>query len=413
VFYSILLYLLKSKCCSSETRYLPPPRPPGPMSDPFTQPSYPSPLIYAQSPSFVSSTSTSMAFGYREHSQISTPSPSLSPIIPTSSLRAPRVHSESPRLYNPYPSPTLPRVSRSALWDIELPFHESIPPSPSGSNPTIHTPHSSRAATPDIHPFDFDFSENFRNPALSESTAGPNTRLKTRTSRRDTALSTLQSLSKSRITLTDLLGYVVGGQGGFEGYRNALLASSNQVTLVQHLNTMWNDPRGNTVLRDWISPLSLTLVCDTVQTEMENAKPHLYMTSKDAGADFVSNWDITSIMEPVSKGVTPTWSKILEAATESKALQNSLRSNKSRNRVTVRAAIEWVNGLITLVLCLGTPHHKRPSPFSAIACIVQDSDWSWSHGLVFWGIKATHERSSSFLSFNVILQYFIHNHGPR
>jgi len=153
----------------------------------------------------------------------------------------------------------------------------------------------------------------------------------------------LQSLSKSQITLTDLLGYVVGGQGGFEGYRNALLASSNQVALIQHLNTMWNVPRGNTVLRDWISPLALTLVCDTVQTEMEDAKSHLHMTSKDAGADFVSSWDIASIMEPVSKGVTPTWSKILEAATESKALQNSLRSNKSRNRVTVRGTYEYFN----------------------------------------------------------------------
>jgi len=149
------------------------------------------------------------------------------------------------------------------------------------------------------------------------------------------ALAALKTLTNSRIILTELMGFVVEGKGGFEGYNNAFLSAKNQASLCSLLDAIWDNDRGNILLRDWVSSHAVGLVCNTIHTEMENAKPHLKMGAKEATTDFVNNWDITTIMGPVSQNITPTWSKVLEAATESKVSQRKAVSAKSRNRITV------------------------------------------------------------------------------
>lgn len=55
----------------------------------------------------------------------------------------------------------------------------------------------------------------------------------------------------------------------------------------------------------------------------------------DVTPEFISTWDINSIMEPIAEKETPAWSKILNAATESKDSKAKVKTARSRNRRTV------------------------------------------------------------------------------
>ena len=66
---------------------------------------------------------------------------------------------------------------------------------------------------------------------------------------------------------------------------------------------------------------------------MEAAKPMLKMDLKDVSPEFLEQWDLNSIMDPVVS-VTPTWSKVLHAATEPSKKKVEVGSDL-RNRSTV------------------------------------------------------------------------------
>ncbi|EDR07474.1 uncharacterized protein LACBIDRAFT_327989 [Laccaria bicolor S238N-H82] len=68
-----------------------------------------------------------------------------------------------------------------------------------------------------------------------------------------------------------------------------------------------------------------------IHWEMEVVKPHLMMTLKEVNADFITNWDLEKIMEPVVHN-TPTFSAVFEAAAKSKFSKQKAKAAKSKNR---------------------------------------------------------------------------------
>ena len=82
-------------------------------------------------------------------------------------------------------------------------------------------------------------------------------------------------------------------------------------------------------------PYAVNLVSEEIHREMEDAKPSLRMDTKDVNAEFANSWDIDQIMGPVVAKITPTWSAILDAATESKEAKQKPKTARSRNRQTV------------------------------------------------------------------------------
>jgi serine/threonine-protein kinase RIO1 len=81
-------------------------------------------------------------------------------------------------------------------------------------------------------------------------------------------------------------------------------------------------------------PYAVDLVSEQVHCEMEDAKPSLRMDIKEVTTEFAHSWHIDKIIGPVVEK-TPTWSAILDAATESKEAKNKTKTTKSRNRRTV------------------------------------------------------------------------------
>ncbi|KAF8232968.1 hypothetical protein L208DRAFT_1269353 [Tricholoma matsutake] len=78
-----------------------------------------------------------------------------------------------------------------------------------------------------------------------------------------------------------------------------------------------------------MQPHAVDFVCDTVHDEMDAAKPKLYMSTIEVNPDFISTWDINSLMEPIASDTTPIWSHILEAATETRVAKEKSRAEMS------------------------------------------------------------------------------------
>jgi hypothetical protein len=148
-------------------------------------------------------------------------------------------------------------------------------------------------------------------------------------------LSILRSLQRLKFTVLDLLSCVIDGYGEFEGFRNALFLPKNQGALIRLLDKLYQDDKGRPILSDWMLPHSIALVQEKIHKEMEAAKPLLQMHMGKVTPAFIENWDIHRIMEPVTRDVTPTLTRIIESAGESKALRGKTKATKSKNRATV------------------------------------------------------------------------------
>ncbi|KAF8055763.1 hypothetical protein FPV67DRAFT_1434407 [Lyophyllum atratum] len=132
----------------------------------------------------------------------------------------------------------------------------------------------------------------------------------------------LQTLRNSRISPTEFLLTVLDDTTDhFSSFRTAFYAESNSNRLHSLLDRIWSHKKGSLTMKDWIRPHAIDLVCDIVYEEMENAKPLLRMTTSEVTPEFIDTFDVNAIMEPVAR-VTPVWSQILEAATETKDAKN-------------------------------------------------------------------------------------------
>jgi hypothetical protein len=156
------------------------------------------------------------------------------------------------------------------------------------------------------------------------------------------ALTVLESLSLHHITLTELLTSVVDGRDPeFITYRYALFSEKNQSQLQNLFSLILKDEKGSHIMQEWMKPCAVQQVCETIHKEMDAAKPYLQMSIKDITPEFISNWDVNKILEPIGRNITPTFCTILDAATENKASKMKQKSPKSRNRITVSPLIQF------------------------------------------------------------------------
>ena len=97
----------------------------------------------------------------------------------------------------------------------------------------------------------------------------------------------------------------------------------------------------------WVQDSGVNHICKLVSNKMESAKPLLKMKLKTVSPEYVKQWDVTMIMDPVAT-ITPTWTKILYAASEP---QRS-KSKDTRNWLTVWvSASKWVIFDELMVIC--------------------------------------------------------------
>ncbi|KAH9025426.1 hypothetical protein EDB84DRAFT_1439715, partial [Lactarius hengduanensis] len=122
---------------------------------------------------------------------------------------------------------------------------------------------------------------------------------KPKVARMASLLSIVQRLQALKFTVIDLLVCVIDGQGEFEGFRNALFSPRNRNALTRLFNKFYHNDKGRTIFTDWMLPHSVTLVQETIHAEMEAAKPHLRMHTKEVTPNFIEEWDIHRIMEPI------------------------------------------------------------------------------------------------------------------
>jgi hypothetical protein len=164
----------------------------------------------------------------------------------------------------------------------------------------------------------------------------------------------LKTLPNAKITPTEFLMSVLDlSHLEFAYFQAAFYAERNSQKLCKLWDLIWSDEKGSCTMKHWMRPHAVDLVCKVIYSEMESAKPHLRMSSKEVTPEFVSRWDINSFMDPIASEVTPVWSRILKAATEPKATAPLEKpADKSRNRHVVR--IHSCKCLVTPLLCYST-----------------------------------------------------------
>lgn len=114
--------------------------------------------------------------------------------------------------------------------------------------------------------------------------------------------------------------------------------AGNEHNLYDILSVIYKHKIGRGILQDWMRSEGADILCDIIDKEMDDAKPSLMMTTTQTTSEFVDNWDVNEIMDPVKK-ITPTWCKVLDAATSPSrryGCSNGDEDDKKRNRHVVR-----------------------------------------------------------------------------
>jgi hypothetical protein len=229
-----------------------------------------------------------------------------------------------------YPPPAqqkynCPALLPSPMYSRSRTMPEFSPPSLSPLNLTISLPQSG-STTPAAHHFPIEY------PQIAEV---PARRRKPKDLASNHALKTLRQLQDVKITASKLLTYVIEGKDGFQDFQSAFFSPANRDSLLELLDKISTHEKGSPIFEAWVSPRALNIVCEKIHKETEAAKPDLKMSTKEMTPEFIENWDINALMDPIAEKITPTLTAILVAATESKESVLKPKGPKSRNRKTV------------------------------------------------------------------------------
>lgn len=232
---------------------------------------------------------------------------------------------------------------------------------------------SSSHLEPSLESLD-DFSSNLLPSVDSPSSGilGVQRIRKEQRSKLSVILSALQILKEVKVTATELLELVANGsQQGLAYFHSGFYATTNRDRVHDLLDTIWAHPKGKTMLEDWMRPHAIDLVCKSVHSEMEAAKPFLRMNVSDVTPEFVSNWDIRKTMEPIAVNITPMWTRVLNATTQPKVTLESTTDEEddSRNRRTV-CLRNFLACLQSHRPTLGTVYYECPSALPLLSGVM-------------------------------------------
>jgi hypothetical protein len=132
---------------------------------------------------------------------------------------------------------------------------------------------------------------------------------KPRISKVDTILVAPEGLRDARISVMDFLVAILTGiTPEFYSYRLAFLSDNTRIRDL--LDIVWTEKKSKPAFESWFNDNGIQHICKLVSKEMESVKPMLKMNIKDVTPQFIEQWDINEIIDPVA-AATPTWSKIL------------------------------------------------------------------------------------------------------
>jgi len=156
-----------------------------------------------------------------------------------------------------------------------------------------------------------------------------------KTSKHSVIVKALKILQAASVTPTEFLTQIaIGDHPDLYSYHQKLFSNQNKPMLQALLNAILNDEKGAVTMEDWMAPHALDLVCKNIHREMDAAKPLLKMSVSEITPEFLSKWDVNTVMCPAELA-TPTLTRCIKAATESRKSQDSTKGSKSRNRETV------------------------------------------------------------------------------
>ena len=208
-----------------------------------------------------------------------------------------------------------------------------------------------------------------------------------KTSKHSVIVKALKILQAASVTPTEFLTQIaIGNHPDLYSYHQKLFSNQNKPTLQALLNAILNDEKGAVTMEDWMAPHALDLVCKNIHREMDAAKPLLKMSVGEITPEFLSKWDVNTVMRPAELA-TPTLTRCIEAATESRKSQDSTKGSKSRNRETVRN-FETYHFYLSLVYLKGRHllhaqlHYYRS--FHSCKCQI-------ALGLFFWSCGVRHK----------------------
>ena len=207
----------------------------------------------------------------------------------------------------------------------------------------------------------------------------------------DTVKFVLKHLHDTRISLMDLLFTILSGDD-FDWYRLRFLSDSRRINDL--LNLLWNNKKSKPIFGDWFKDHGIDHICNLVSREMEAAKPMLKMDLKEVSPEFLEHWDLNSIMDPVVS-VTPTWSKLLHAATEPSKKKVEIGSDP-RNHLTVCFRFIFFLYLLRNGNNFSDQEHdSRFCSLSLLTCLLQSSDWYWPYCVGYWCFTSNDRYTSS------------------
>lgn len=190
-------------------------------------------------------------------------------------------------------------------------------------------------------PRDFSADSEMSRPSSPESVFVPRERRKA-VSRSSVIQGILKSLDAAKLTPTDLLATLLDPESHeFAPYQAAFFSARNAEKLACLMSMIWKHERRQHVNPHPFLHLALETVCNTIHKEMDCAKPHLTMNLRDVTPDFTETWDVATIMGPLASDITPTWTAVLDAATETNISKSKPRLPRSRNRQTVRVYVMY------------------------------------------------------------------------
>lgn len=160
---------------------------------------------------------------------------------------------------------------------------------------------------------------------------------KERVSKKETICNILDTLRNAKMSPIQFLTAVLDETDQeYIYFRDAFYTEhKSSQRLANFLDVVWESPKGCHMLKDWMRPHAINLICEIIDEEMERAKPNLQYSTKDVTPEFISTWNINSLMDCVGSEITPVWSQILDVATENRESRMKIKTSRSRNRRTV------------------------------------------------------------------------------
>ncbi|KAJ3534736.1 hypothetical protein NMY22_g6793 [Coprinellus aureogranulatus] len=129
----------------------------------------------------------------------------------------------------------------------------------------------------------------------------------------------LEVLRESKISFTTAILTVLDPSNAkFVNYRNRFFDKRNHANIRSVLDSVRENKHTREEFVEWMTPWATDHIATTIHEEFEASKPYLRMDNADITPEWIENWDLKAIMEPVCRDVMPTWTTMLTAATSPK-----------------------------------------------------------------------------------------------